>query len=54
MIERGVSRGELYETVHRGAKKLHKKKIISFHRNIEMVYKKKPCHIFIIIIYRGD
>ncbi|UCE37536.1 MAG: DUF4258 domain-containing protein [Thermoplasmata archaeon] len=54
MIERGVSKREMVETINKGAKKLRKKKIVSFHRNIEVVYKKKPCHLFIITVYRGD
>ncbi len=53
MIERGVSRREMVETINKGAKKLRKKTIISFHRNIEVIYKKKPCHLFIITICRG-
>ena len=54
MTERGVSKIEALETINKGAKKLHKNKITTFHRGIEVVFKKKPCNIFIITIYRSD
>jgi hypothetical protein len=54
MTERGVSITETTETISKGAKKLKKNRVVSFHRNIEVVYKKKPCNIFIITVYRGD
>jgi len=54
MTERGISQSEAIETINKGAKKLQKKKIVSFHRNIWIVYKKKPCNIFIVTVYRSD
>ncbi len=54
MIERGISQSETIETINKGAKKLHKKKVVSFYRNIGIVYKKKPCNIFIVTAYRSD
>ena len=54
MTERGISQVEAIETVNKGAKKLQKKKLVSFHRNIWIVYKKKPCNIFIVTAYRSD
>ncbi len=54
MTERGVSNLETRNTITKGAKKLQKNRIISFHRGIEVVYKKKPCNTFIITVYRGD
>ena len=53
MTERGVAKTEVVETISKGAKKLRKNKVASFHRNIEVVYKKKSCNIFIITVYRG-
>ncbi len=54
MTERGISQSEAIETINKGAKKLQKKKIVSFHRNIWIVYKKRPCNIFIVTAYRSD
>lgn len=54
MTERGISQGETIETINKGAKKLQEKKIVSFYRNIGIVYKKKPCNIFIVTAYRSD
>ena len=54
MTERGISQSEAIETINKGAKKLQKKKVVSFHRNIWIVYKKKPCNIFIVTVYRSD
>ena len=54
MTERGISQSEAIETINKGAKKLQKKKIVSFYRNIWIVYKKRPCNIFIVTAYRSD
>jgi hypothetical protein len=54
LTERGISQSEAIETINKGAKKLQKKKVVSFHRNIWIVYKKRPCNIFIITVYRSD
>lgn len=54
MTERGISQTETIETINKGAKKLQKNKIVSFYRNIGIVYKKKPCNIFIVAVYRSD
>ena len=54
MTERGISQSEAIETINKGAKKLQKKKIVSFQRNIVIVYKRKPCNIFIVTAYRSD
>lgn len=53
MTERGVSKTEAIEVINKGAKKIQRNRIVSFHRNIEVVYKKKPCNIFVITVYRG-
>lgn len=53
MTERGVSKTKAIEVINKGAKKIQRNRIVSFHRNIEVVYKKKPCNIFIITVYRG-
>lgn len=53
MIERGISRIEILDAINKGAKRLDGRKIIAFHRGIEVVYKKKPCHIFVITTFRG-
>ncbi len=54
MTERGISHYETIETINKGAKKLQKNKIVSFYRNIRIVYKRKPCSIFIVTLYRSD
>lgn len=54
MTERGISRSEAIETINKGAKKLQRKKIVSFQRNIVIVYKRKPCNIFVVTAYRSD
>jgi len=54
MTERGISLSEAIETINKGAKKLQKYKIVSFLRNIWIVYKKKPCNIFVVTVYRSD
>ena len=56
MTERGISQSEAIETINKGAKKLQRKekKIVSFHRNIWIVFKKKPCNIFVMTAYRRD
>ena len=56
MTERGIAQSEAIETINKGAKKLQKKekKIVSFHRNIWIVYNKKPCNIFVVTAYRSD
>jgi hypothetical protein len=50
-IERGVSDTEMSEAISRGVKRMSKKKIIALHKGLEVVYRKKPCHIFIITLY---
>ena len=54
MTERGISQKETVETINKGAKKLQMTNIVSFYRNIGIVYKKKPCNIFIVTVYRSD
>ena len=54
MNERGISQSESIETINKGAKKLQKNKIVSFYRNIGIVYKQRPCNIFIVTVYRSD
>ena len=54
MTERGISQSEAIETIDKGAKKLQKNKVVSFHRNIEIVYKRKPCNIFVVTAYKSD
>ena len=53
MTERGISRTETMDVINKGAKKFQGSRIVSFHRNIEVVYRKKSCNIFIITVYRG-
>lgn len=52
MIERGISVKEMLETLNKGVKRLVSKKILALHKKIEVVYKSKPCHYFIITAYR--
>ena len=54
MTERGILQSEAIETIDKGAKKLQNTKVVSFHRNIWIVYKKKPCNIFVVTAYRSD
>ena len=54
MTERGIAQSEAIETINKGAKKLQKNKIVSFHRGIGIVYKRKPCNIFVVTVYRSD
>ena len=53
-IERGISNTELIEAINKVSMKIDQKKVISYHRGIGVVYKKKPCHIFIVTLYWGD
>lgn len=51
MNERGISVDEIIETIEKGAKRFRKKKVIVMHKKIEVVYRKKPCHNFVITTY---
>ncbi len=51
MIERGISKEEMLETILQGAKRIQGEKIISSFKKMEAVYKQEPCHYFIITIY---
>ena len=51
MIETGISKIEILESVSRGAKKAYGKKIISTFKGFETVYRQLPCNYFIITVY---
>ena len=51
MIERGFSELEVRQAIDKGAKRLERKKIISNYRKMEVVYRAKPCHFFVITVY---
>jgi|GEM_PF-1116078 len=52
LIERGISKGEAFETILKGAKKAHGKKVTALFRKTELVYRKIPCHYIVITAYR--
>lgn len=51
MVERGISRTEVSETVNKGAKRVSGKKIISRYGKLEAVYVQRPCNQFVITVY---
>lgn len=52
MIERGISKEEILETILKGAKRaFEENKIISFFKGFEVVYRQFPCNYFIITVY---
>ena len=52
LIERGISKGEVLETILKGAKKARGKKVTTMFRKIKLVYRKIPCHYIVITAYR--
>ncbi len=52
MIERGISVKEMFETINKGVKRFVGRKILALYKKIEIVYKSKPCHYFVITTYR--
>ena len=52
MIDRGISVKEMFETINKGVRRLVGRKILALHKKIEVVYKSKPCHYFVITTYR--
>lgn len=52
MIERGISVKEMLETLDKGVKRIVGRKVLSLQKKIEVVYKSKPGHYFIITTYR--
>ena len=52
MNERGISVDEIIEAIDKGAKRIRKKKIVTLHKKIEVVYRTRPCHHFVITAYR--
>jgi hypothetical protein len=48
--ERGVSISEIKETIKCGAKSLQNEKIVSMHRHIKVVFKKREDKFFIITV----
>lgn len=52
MIERGISVKEMLETLDKGVKRIVGRKILALYKKIEIVYKSKPCHYFVITTYR--
>jgi hypothetical protein len=51
MNQRGISKDEAKEAMNKGVKQLKKNKIITKYCGITIVYRKKPCHIFVITAY---
>lgn len=51
MVLRGISKREIMDAVLKGAKRLQGKKIISIYGMIEVVFRKKPYHYFVITAY---
>lgn len=49
--QRGISKMEALDVMNKGVKQIKKKKIIAKFRGVTIVYKKKPCHIFVITAY---
>ncbi|UCF09174.1 MAG: hypothetical protein JSW28_05720 [Thermoplasmata archaeon] len=43
---------EIIEAIDKGAKRIRKKKVIALHKKIEVVYRTRPCHHFVITTYR--
>ncbi len=52
MIERGISRSEVIETIARGAKLRRGVKVLSRLRGIEVVYRPRKCNYHVITLYR--
>lgn len=52
MIERGISVKEMLETINKGVKRFVGRKILALHKEIEVVYKSKLGHYFVITTYR--
>ncbi|MBU2565066.1 MAG: DUF4258 domain-containing protein [Candidatus Thermoplasmatota archaeon] len=52
MIERGISVKEMLETLDKGVKRIVGRKVLSLQKKIEVVYKSKPGHYFVITTYR--
>lgn len=51
MVERGISVREMLEAINKGVKRLIGRKILSLYKKLEVVYKLKPCHYFVITTY---
>jgi len=51
MIETGISKAEILESVLKGAKRYFHNKIISTFKGFEVVYRALPCNFFIITVY---
>ena len=55
MVERGISKEEMMDTIIRGAKRREGPKIISMLRKIEVVFIPKKCNLVVLTTYRkGD
>jgi hypothetical protein len=55
MVERGISKGEMMDTIIRGAKRRDGPKIVSMLRRIEVVFIPKKCNLVVLTTYRkGD
>ncbi|MBU4190597.1 MAG: DUF4258 domain-containing protein [Candidatus Thermoplasmatota archaeon] len=52
MIEKGISVKEMLETLDKGVKRIVGRKVLSLQKKIEVVYKSKPGHYFVITTYR--
>ncbi len=51
MIETGISKIEILESVLMGAKRTMHNKIVSVFKGFEVVYRPLPCNYFIITVY---
>jgi len=51
MIETGISKIEILESILMGAKRILHNKIVSTFKGFEVVYRPLPCNYFIITVY---
>ncbi|MBN2067587.1 MAG: hypothetical protein JW744_03920 [Candidatus Diapherotrites archaeon] len=51
MIETGINKFEILESLLKGAKRTFHNKIVSSFKGFEVVYRSLPCNYFIITVY---
>ncbi len=51
MTARAVNTEKIRETILLGMKRIFKDKVISSRHDLDVVYKPKPCNLFIITVY---
>lgn len=51
MNQRGISKLEALTAINKGIKQIKKQKVIAKYQRVTIVFRKKPCHIFIITTY---